>query len=228
MKSSIVLSSVYPVLLVIFSSIVSTSFQTNAPALPNGDGCTVSVQKAARYGYARKQVDGRAFPKEADIDQTSLLDKMVDGNLDVCVDAKGGCQWHFLATGSKDLSFEMLGMEDVVRALLFAKGKDGPDVNAYLLSAKSNGAFLQELGNGTVSVTQKHEASKRTSVTMVDVRHNALLGSSVYRDADGALLTKLVCMQMLGKRLSMSLYVFEHGMGEKTGWVTEVQCETSI
>jgi hypothetical protein len=227
MKASLMLSSAYPVLLALFTSIVSTSFQT-ASMPTNGDGCSPTFRKEARFGYVKKQVDGKAFPKEAEIDHSTLLDKMVNGNLDVCLDAKGTCHWNFLTSnvGSKNLDIEVQGMEDVVRSLLLTE--DGPDISRYLINAKSKGAMIQEMGNGTVSVTQKHESSQKTSITMVDVRHNALLGSSVYRDSDGALLAKLVCMQMPNKRLNLSLYVFEHQIGEKTGWVTEIQCETNM
>lgn len=228
MKSSFMTSSVYPVLLAVFTSIVSTSFQTKE-AIHAGDGCALIVQKGARYGYTRKQVDGRAFPKEADMGHAPLLDKMVEGSMDVCVDGKGVSQWKFLAANDqrKDISLEIQGMEDIVRSLLKPSSNNGPDINRYLLDAKSKGAMIQELGNGTVSVTHKHVSSQKTSVTLVDVRHNALLGSSVYRDSDGALLAKLVCMQMPNSRLNLSLYVFEHQIGEQTGWVTEIQCETS-
>ncbi|MCC6724245.1 MAG: hypothetical protein IT258_07005 [Saprospiraceae bacterium] len=229
MKSLFTFSSMYPLLLAIFTSVISTSFQTKEVTFA-GDDCALNVQKDARYGFTRKQVDGRAFPKEANLDHTSLLDKMVDGSLGVCVNATGICQWKFLTTNgkSKDLTLEIQGMEDIVRSLLRSNDKEAPDINRFLLDAKSKGATLQELGNGTVSVTQKHQSSQKTSITLVDVRHNVLLGSSVYRDGDGALLAKLVCMQMPGKKLNLSIYVFEHQIGEQTGWVTEIQCETSI
>lgn len=226
MKVSILLSSVYPVLLVLFSSIFSTSFQTTDT--PSGkEGCAISVQKAVRFGFKRRQVDGRAFPKEDDIDNNSVLDKMVPGNLEVCVDATGNCNWLFAAKarGQEDLAIEVAGMEDVVSTTLLPKGRTSPDIASFLLTAKEKGASIEELGNGTVSVTMKNDATKRTTITLVDIRAGNLLGSSVYRADDGALLAKLVCMGKPSNALSMSMFVFEHKMGEHTGWVTEIICE---
>ncbi len=226
MKVSMLMPSVYPVLLVLFSSIFSTSFQTSNT--PSGkEGCTISVQKAVRFGFKRKQVDGRAFPKEADIDNTSILDEMAPGNLEVCVDATGNCNWLFVAKarGQEDLAIEVAGMEDVVSTMLMPKGRNSPDIAGFLLAAKEKGAIIEELGNGTVSVTMKNDAINRTTISLVDTRAGNLLGSSVYRVGDGALLAKLVCMGKPGNALSMSMFVFEHKMGEHTGWVTEIICE---
>jgi hypothetical protein len=227
MKVTTMLTSVYPVLLVLFSSISSTSYMPSGTTTGN-EGCTINVQKTVRFGFKRKQVDGRAFPRDANIDETSILDEMTAGTMDVCVSANGTCQWQFdaKAPDKKDLSIDVAGLEDVVGTLLLPKGKNAPDIEGFLRIAKEKGAEIKELGNSTVSVFLKNPTNHRNTVTLVDHSSGNLLGSSVYRDDDGALLAKLVSMPRPGNALSLSIFVFEHKIGEHSGWVTEIICET--
>ncbi len=191
------------------------------------ENCEMSVQSKVRYGVQRKMVDGNAF-SNVQLGDDLNADHFTDGMLEVCISPKTGCKWNLTSNGTKaedNISIEFKGLEDVVKTLKFSDSQSNVSTKDFIEVAKNNGAEISDLGNGAMSIRQINPVSNLTTVTLVDTNKNVIMGSSVYGDGN-QLKAKMICKYKGTKEFqaihTLSLLVFEHAMGDKSGWMTEI------
>ncbi len=190
--------------------------------------CEVSVQNKVRFGFQRKMVDGTAFSKEISNTKSTNIKQLTKGMVDICIRSQGGCKWNFLANESNEeqnVSVEISGLEEVVKALKLSSNQLPASTDGFIKIAKDKGAKITDLGNGTLSIRKEDGRTKLTTVTIVDTKRKVILGSSVY-GAGNQLKSKIICKYKgVFTQLQLhtvSLLVFEHDMGDKSGWMTEI------
>lgn len=179
---SIFLSLLMPLLLVV---------------LPNGkeefleEDCKMSLVNEVTYSISSKTILKRSQSEilQSSIPVNTFKEK---GILDICVDKKGLCLWTLHGHTKEQHMLELQGMQEVVEVLQKAMSQEENSLTHYIGIVKKKNATIKYLGNGTCSVRSTDPISGMTSVNLLDLSRNMLLGSSVY-DRNNELMVKLVC-----------------------------------
>ncbi len=194
---------------------------------PEGNNCEMSILSSVKYSYNRKLVENVAFTKNATNKSQNKFSPLSKGMMEVCLGSSGGCKWSFNANDDENgnnISLEVIGLESVVKAIHLSAGKLASSTENFIRISRDKGAVVSKIGNGTISIRQTDDTNNLTTVTIIDTKRKVILGSSVYGD-NNTLKSKVIC-KYKGvftdlKLHTMSLLVFEHDMGDKSGWVTE-------
>ncbi len=214
-RYSILLSLVLPVILMLFS--------------PSGKGiesenCRMNLVNEVEYSISSKAIESGS---QNEIIKSSIPVNSINkkGHLDICLDKKGICLWTLKGAQENDHVIALAGMEEVVTVLRLALSNKEKSLESYIGMAKEKNAQIIYLGNGTCSVRHNDKLSGMTSVSLIDLSRNMLLGSSIY-NSKNELQTKLVCKYKNSEKRtilnSTSLFYFQMEEANSTLTLTEI------
>ena len=153
--------------------------------------CSVNMINEVSYSISSKTI---ASASQKEIIQSAIPanTNIKKGVLDICVDKEGLCVWSLREGNSRQHVLALEGMEEVIEVLKMAIDPGEKGLDDFIGIAKKKGAKIVWLGNGTCSVRYFDPRSEMTSVSLLDLSRNMLLGSSIY-NVNNELQTKLIC-----------------------------------